>query len=57
MDSKKKDTPERDKKRKDLEIGVDNMEAILQEDDKKPSARLNYSPSEDLCLCKAYIST
>ncbi len=40
-----------------MEIGVDNMEAILLEDDKKPSARLNYSPSEDLCLCKAYVST
>ncbi len=46
------DTPERYKKGQDLKVGVDNMEAILQKDDKKPSSSLNFSPSEHLCFAK-----
>ncbi len=58
IDTPKMSTIETYKKRQDLKVGLDSMEAILQEDDKKQSSSLNYSPSEDLCLCKgkAYVS-
>ncbi len=56
MNTPKESTPQSDKRGQDLEVGVDNMGVILQEHDKKPSSRLNYSPSEDLCLCKLYVS-
>ncbi len=34
MATPKRGTPVSDKKRQNLEVGIDNMEAILQEDDK-----------------------